>query len=494
MMRSDRSSSPGVPALPTRLAAACLPIGSLLLAGLLLAPAAAAQSHLREATTIAVSNQGLYVVPFTAAGMGNTDPERFRVATPADFGLDPLAGGLSGALTGARVEWLRGTDVVMVSTSSSPAGPGHLYRVTLAADGAGGTQVAALETLAEGNFVDLHYAAALDVLYLLDAPANHALALYAPAHADGAALSVANDTLPGGGVARSLAFLPAERPSRLLVLDDTTYWKVPLNGAPAQVLHGNSLFERVENHPWLSEWYTLNTGGKLFGLPVVNLVNNKVIGVLQANLSGPGSLCEPASAPLHFAADVRADGNLQGLVVLTDSVNPCVFGGAAQGKNHVLRFPIAFGVGTTGFPVLHTGVPVSGIGGTKADIAFVRLNVPEIASVGVAQPAPGSPYKPAAGFGVVGGLPRVTLTDGPSSSAVTLALQVLHAPGPVGPLPKVARVADAFLPAFTGPGGGAAVTLDVPDALLGGARRLALQWVLPDGSVSQKLLLVVGKP
>jgi hypothetical protein len=473
----------------------------LLTAGCLATSVLNAQNHLREATTIAVSNQGLYVVPFSAAGLPNADPERFRVATPTDFGLD--------VLTGARVEWLRGTDIVMVSTSASPMGPGHLFRVTLQA---GGTSVALLETLADGNFTDLVYSAALDVLYVLVAAQGQVLRLDDPAHADGAALALANGTLPAGGVARSLAFLPAERPSRLLVLDDTTYWKVPLNGAPATVLHGNSLFERVANHPWLPEWYTLTTGAKLFGLPAVNLVSNKIVGVLQANLSGPGSLCEPASAPLHFASDVRADGKLQGLVVVTDAVNPCALAGVAQGKNHVLRFPIAFSISTTGFPVLHTGVPVSGIGGTKPDIAFVRRYVPEIASTGVAQPSPGSPYKPAAGFGIFGGQPRVTLDGGPPSSTVTLALQVLQSPGPVGPLPPVHRVADALLSAVTGPGGGASVVFDVPDALLahadpdapaadrgeqsrpGGARRLALQWVLPDGSLSQKLLLVLGKP
>ncbi|MHC5212453.1 MAG: hypothetical protein ACYTG2_17205 [Planctomycetota bacterium] len=430
-----------------------------------------------------MSNHGLYVVPFAAAGTQNLDSERFRIAAPADFGLDTL--------TGARVEWLRGTDVVMVSTSASPSEPGHLFRVTLVPGGGG---VASLETLVEGNFKDLHYAAALDVLYLLNAAQGQVLALPDPAHADGTALTVANDSLPGGGVARSLAFLPAERPSRLLVLDDTTYWKVPLNGAPATLLYENTLFERVANHPWLDEWYTLNTGGKTFGLPVINLLTGKVSGTLEANLAGPGSLCKPADAPIHFVSDVRADGSLQGLVVTTNGVAPCVFGGAAQGKNHVLRFPIAQQVGATGFPVLHTPLPISGIGGTKADLAFVRRNVPEIASVGVAQPATGSPYQPAAGLGIFGGEPRVTLDGGPASSSVTLALRVVQEAGPVGPWPPVHRVATALIPAMTGSGGGAAIFFDVPASLTGGARRLSLQWVLPDGTLSQKLLVVLGKP
>jgi hypothetical protein len=197
---------------------------------------------------------------------------------------------------------------------------------------------------------------------------------------------------------------------------------------------------------------------------------------------------------VHFASDVRANGNVQGLVVATNAVSPCVFGGAAQGKNHVLRFPIALAVGTTGFPVLHTPLPISGIGGTKADIAFVRLHIPEIASVGATQPASGSPYTPVAGFGIFGGQPRITLMGGPPSTAVTLALRVVHEAGPVGAGPAVHRVADALLPATTGPAGGAALTFDLPSTLIGGARRLALQWVLPDGSLSQKLLLVVGKP
>jgi hypothetical protein len=61
---------------------------------------------------------------------------------------------------------------------------------------------------------------------------------------------------------------------------------------------------------------------------------------------------------------------------------------------------------------------------------------------------------PEAGFSIVAGVPRVTLKGGPPSAPVTLAVRVVHE----------------------------------------GGRRLALQWLLSDGSLSQKLLLVVGTP
>ena len=66
------------------------------------------------------------------------------------------------ALTGARVEWLRGSDVVMVSTSSSPSGTGHRFRVTLEP---GGAAAAVLETLADTNSKDRSSAPPPDVLH-----------------------------------------------------------------------------------------------------------------------------------------------------------------------------------------------------------------------------------------------------------------------------------------------------------------------------------------
>jgi hypothetical protein len=451
-----------------------------------LAAPAGAQVPLREATTLAVSNQGLYVVPSSASGTVNVDEHAFRVATPADFGLDQL--------TGARLDQVAGTGVVMVGTTSSPAGPGHLHRVTLAAGpGPAGARVAALETLAEGDVRDVAYSAAMDVLYVLDAQQGAVLGLPDPAHAGGRALAVVNDSLPAGAGARSLALLPGKVPFALLVLDDTAFWRVPVDGSPAQVLYGNTVLELVTNHPWLDEWYTLHAGTSTFGLPLVNLLTGKVFGALQANLAGPGSTCEPATGPVSFDCDPRADGTLAGLVVIANAVAPC-WSGVPQGKNHVLRFPIAQALGTTGFPVLHTPTPVAGIGGTKPDVAFVRLRVPEIASVGTPSPAPGSPFAPEAGFSIVAGVPRVTLKGGPPSAPVTLAVRVVHEGGPVAFDPPVHRVADALIPATTLPGGGAFVEFDLPAAQDGGGRRLALQWLLPDGSLSQKLLLVVGRP
>ncbi len=440
----------------------------------LAASLAGAGTSLPDRTTLAVTTEGLFVLPASAAGGTNTDALAFRVAAPVSFGY---SGAGNDALPSPSVTWVDHTDFLFVATNANVAGPGRLFRVRVDAAG----QVLSIAPLATGAFADVEYAAGLDTLFVLDAAGGRVFALFDPVHASGSDVTVWNDKL-APAAAKDLSLDTNTWPFALTVLTSSGFFRVAEgNGAPKLLYANPGFWDKVERHPVHNDFVVLSQGAATFGFAVVNLTNGAVQGTLEANACGPPPSCSPFGAPLDVVTDGRpyASG-INGLIVVSKGVPKCCLAGAT-GPNHVARFPVAWKLPPNDQTTLLTPTPVSGIGGGKPDIDFVRRHARGLTHQGAPATTADGAHRPELAAGLVDRL-DADLEGAPPHQLAVLAIHVVWPghPVPVSALDPLAAPVHAFR--VTDGAGAVPYAIDLPSMPgLDGARGV-LQWYVRDPS------------
>ncbi len=446
----------------------CTRVGIALLA---LSSALGAQRLLPDHTTVAVTSQGLFVVPRTAVGTSNDVPDLFAVATAEDFGL---TGGA--ALHRPRIEWIRNSVLFLVTTKTGPDGPGALYRVALGHDGA----LRSVEHLRAGDFDDLDYAYALDVLYVLESSAGRVLSLARPDAATGDDLAVWNSNIDVGQ-GRALAVQDTRHPLEVFVMGSAGIQRAFGGGGVPQLFSQSTEWDRIETHATHSDIYALESDLHNFGVMIQSDLPGGVIGVNQSNQTSPSpsDTCHPAHGPQDVVSDMRPESD-RGLIVITDRVHECWMT-TPSGPNHLIWFP-AFWLATVDHdvPGLLTPVPRSGIAGLHPDIVHVVAAVPDLSHIGWPGTSADGQYRPLVELGFPPNGLSVRLDDAPPTTPALLSIEVVAPGAPLDVFAPLYLADDLSFLLSTDAQGNVGKFLPFPAEGVPAGLRFRFQWTLAD--------------
>jgi len=429
------------------------------------------QSTLADESSVVVTSKGLFLVP----------PGQPAIHV---FDSTPFGGGV---IEAPSITWINGTNSFIV-TRRDLSGMGGLWRVQLQPDGSGTVQNLT-PTLPSGlahDFSDADYSVGLDTLFLLERQSGQVLVDFHPATSDGSGLAAWASLPPDAGV--SLAVRSAKYPFTVLAVMAT--------GEVLQVDKLGWKYLNQANNPSWSQVTTGPLGGDYFlcsesldkvviGKPdLPSGIPQALISLNTYDFAGP---CGPlAGFPLDIALDARTS---RVVALAGDFVPSCAFGGAATGKNHIIRLPlVAFGPPGSE-PVLLSSTGDSGIVGTHGDFAFVRHGTADITWYGLSGSGAGTSAPVFGGDDLAS--PLLTgqaalegLGGAPPLAAARLVLGLVPINATLqgqllGPLPQV------LLPAVTDASGEAQVSFPVPALPALAGLRVYMQWWIDDTTTAQ---------
>jgi hypothetical protein len=449
---------------------------------------ARAQSTLDDETSVVVTGQGLFLVP---------------TGQPAIHAFDATAFG-GGVLEGPSVTWINGTDTFIV-TRRDLSGLGGLWRVQLLPDGSG-TLTDLTPALAAGlshDFADADYSVGLDTLFLLERQSGRVLVGLHPATASGSAYSPWASLPPDGCV--SLAVRGAKFPFSVLVVTTTgEVLQVDKLGSKFLNQAGNPSWSQVATEPLGGAYFLCSESLDKVAIGKPDLPSGLPQGLISLNTYDFGGPCGPlAGFPLDIAFDARTD---RVVALAGDFVPPCAFGGAATGKNHIIRLPLVASGPPGSEPVLLSSTGDSGVVGAHGDLAFVRHGTADITWYGLSGSGAGSSAPVFGGNQLasplqVGAAALEGLGGAPPLAPATLLLGLVPLNAQLqgqllGPFPQ------ALLPTLTDASGEAQVAFSLPPLSALAGLRVYMQWWIDDTTTaasgdlvsSQVGIFTIGTP
>jgi hypothetical protein len=448
--------------------------------------AAVGQSSLADETTVVATGQGLFVI---------------EPGQPAIQVFDTTAFGGGTVVEVPSVTWINGTDTFLV-TRRDLSGHGGLWRVQLLPGGSGAIEDLTPSIPAElgRDFVDADYSVGLDTLFLLERASGRVIVYLHPAINSGAGFSQWASVPADTGV--SLAVRGAQHPFSVLVVQSTgEVMQVDKLGFKYLNQANNPSWSGIATGPLDGRYYLCSDSFDKVVMGKPDLPSGLPQAFIDFNAWG---FCGPLA---QFPLDIVLDARSNRVVVLTgDFVPACIFGGAATGKNHVIRLPMVAAGPPGSEPVLLSSTGDSGIVGSHGDIAFVRHGIADITWYGVSGSGAGTSQPVFSGLPdssalIVGQAAKAGLEGAPPSAGAALVLGLVPLNLPVqgqlfGPFPKL------LLPAITDAAGEAQASFSVPPVSVLAGVRVYMQWWISDTTTpaagdlasSQVGIFTIGTP